>query len=133
VTCSIDDCTRPVFARSWCSRHWGRWRRNGDPNTVTKIYGKTPVERAMHYVQKGAECWEWVGSRDRMGYGRISVSGIPVLAHRLVYEAHRGDIPEGLELDHLCFNRGCVNPDHLDPVTHKVNMQRMWARKRESA
>jgi hypothetical protein len=61
-----------------------------------------------------------------LGYGRIHVKGYP-LAHRAVYETFVEAVPEGLELDHLCRNTGCVNPDHLEPVTHAENMRRgVW-------
>lgn len=69
------------------------------------------------------DCWEWLGSRTR-GYGMATVNGKQTLAHRAAYEAFIGPIPDGLVLDHLCGNRGCINPEHLEPVTHQVNIQR---------
>ena len=54
-----------------------------------------------------------------------------VLAHRVYYERHVGPVPEGLELDHLCRNPGCVNPEHLEPVTHAENIRRGYQAKRE--
>lgn len=70
-------------------------------------------------------CWEWQGTRDGRGYGKFNLeSRRPVLAHRFSYEAVVGPIPEGLSLDHLCRNTGCVNPAHLEPVTHKENCLR---------
>lgn len=72
-----------------------------------------------------AECMEWAGSRLSSGYGTVTVNGRTVMAHRVAYETHVGPIPEGLEIDHLCHNRGCVNPDHLEPVTHRENIRRM--------
>ena len=67
-------------------------------------------------------CWLWVGSIDKCGYGKTS--GAYSLAHRLSYAAFIGEIPKGLEVDHLCKQRCCVNPDHLEAVTHAVNVSR---------
>lgn len=70
------------------------------------------------------ECWEWQASRGSHGYGQIAYKGKPRLAHRLSYELLAGPIPAGLDIDHLCRNRGCVNPGHLEPVTRSVNLRR---------
>lgn len=68
-------------------------------------------------------CWEWQGFL-HSGYGHIKVHGKVILAHRVSYELHRGLIPTGMEIDHLCRNRRCVNPDHLEVVTRRENWQR---------
>ncbi len=70
------------------------------------------------------DCWEWLASRGESGYGRLRFNGKEVKAHRYAYELLVGPIPEGLDLDHLCRNRGCVNPRHLEPVTRSVNLRR---------
>ncbi len=70
------------------------------------------------------ECWIWVARLNRNGYGRLHEEGSERMAHRLSYEAHVGPIPEGLLLDHLCRVRCCVNPRHLEPVTHSENTLR---------
>lgn len=69
-------------------------------------------------------CWEWTGGINGNGYGQINVAGRVIGAHRIAYELLVGPIPEGLELDHLCRNRTCVNPAHLEPVTRRENQLR---------
>ena len=69
-------------------------------------------------------CWVWYGELNRNGYGRVWVQGKRLMAHRVVYESTRGPIPDGMVLDHLCRNRRCCNPDHLEPVTVKENTLR---------
>ena len=69
-------------------------------------------------------CWEWQASKIHKGYPRFTVCHKHILAYRFAYELLEGAVPEGLELDHLCRNSGCVNPGHLEPVTHMENMRR---------
>lgn len=82
-------------------------------------------ERFWEKVLKTESCWHWRGSKTRKGYGNFFGPDRKVVrAHRYSYELAKGPIPEGLELDHLCRNRACVRPDHLDPVTHVENVRR---------
>lgn len=69
-------------------------------------------------------CWEWTAYRNDDGYGRFNIDNTQRFAHRLAYQHLVGEVPEGTELDHLCGNRGCVNPEHLEPVTHRENVLR---------
>lgn len=70
-------------------------------------------------------CWVWNGPPHHDGgYARVHVEGRQVYAHRVAYELANGPIPDGLELDHLCEVKLCVNPEHLEAVTHQVNTQR---------
>ena len=85
---------------------------------------RDPELRFWRNVVKTEGCWEWIAFRTKDGYGRFRVGGGKVLAHRFAYELLVGPIPEGLESDHLCRNRGCVNPAHLEPVTQQVNRLR---------
>lgn len=70
-------------------------------------------------------CWLWAGSLGSGGYGQVYLGGRnPLGAHRVVYEFLVGEIPRGLDLDHLCRVRSCVNPAHLEPVSRRVNLRR---------
>jgi hypothetical protein len=82
-------------------------------------------ERFASRLVRSGECIEYTGCRMPLGYGITRWAHCPeLLAHRLAYRALRGDIPEGLVLDHLCRNPSCVNPEHLEPVTHRINTLR---------
>ena len=82
------------------------------------------MKRFWDKVDVSGDCWEWLAYKNANGYGRFSVKGRLWVAHRFAYEWLIGPVPEGNELDHLCRNRGCVNPAHLEPVTHQQNMLR---------
>ena len=71
----------------------------------------------------GTPCWVW-SLRTNNGYGVLSFRGRQWYAHRLIYEATHGPVPRGKELDHVCRVTACVNPDHVEPVTHAENVQR---------
>lgn len=86
-------------------------------------------DRFLDKISVGYEngCWEWQGAKS-VGYGKIMTQAqpIPVLvgAHRISYELFRGKIPDGLYIDHLCRNRACVNPSHMETVTNRENIRR---------
>ena len=69
-------------------------------------------------------CWLWAGTIEHNGYGRIKGINKNMFAHRLSYNLFKGMIPDGLQIDHLCRNRRCVNPEHLEPVTSWENLMR---------
>ena len=113
--------------------HYKRLRRWGDPNIRRP---KTPAdERFWAKVDKDGPspavfrhrgpCWVWTGGKISTGYGFFHpTKQTHVLAHRYAYELLRGPIPDGLCIDHLCRNRVCVNPAHLEPVTLGENTRR---------
>lgn len=74
--------------------------------------------------EEDSGCWHWHGEVTRNGYGRVKWGGKRYLTYRLIYEMIKGPVPEGLQLDHLCRNRLCVNPEHLEPVTISENIRR---------
>ncbi len=82
------------------------------------------LKRFFSKVEKRGECWEWTGTLNESGYGIINIDGRMYRAHRLMWVWRRGPIPEGLVIDHLCRNRSCVNPAHMEVVTHRVNILR---------
>jgi hypothetical protein len=69
-------------------------------------------------------CWIWLGSGTHDGYGQTKINRKQVYAHRASYAANSRELMSGYEIDHLCSNRGCVNPAHLEQVTHTENVRR---------
>lgn len=79
------------------------------------------VDRVMG---RDDSCWLWRAKRDAAGYGHFWLDRHDALAHRVAYRLYVGEIPDGLEIDHLCRNKSCVNPSHLEPVSAKENLRR---------
>lgn len=140
AVCFIEDCNTKVRAHGMCRSHYEKWRRCGDPlgERPLQVNG-TPEERFWHKVDKRGpdECWEWRAARDSYGYGIFSMYRpdkgryMNMLAHRYSYILHGGDLPvvgtagrDEETIDHLCHNRACVNPAHMEVVPHEENSRR---------
>lgn len=80
-------------------------------------------DRFYAKIKRSDKCWEWTASILANGYGQFHAPST-TLAHRFSYELHKGPIPDGLVIDHLCRNRRCVNPEHLEAVPQRVNLLR---------
>lgn len=90
------------------------------------------LERFWSKVERTGTCWIWKGSITDDGYGRFEYNYKHIKAHRFAFEITKYEIPKGLDLDHLCRNRSCVNPEHLEPVTRKENLRRGIKRNQNS-
>ena len=103
--------------------HWDDVTKPLDPEFCRQI---TQSDRWASKVEQGdGGCLVWMGARNPGGYGSLTANGKGWAAHRIAYVAARGeDIPPGMPLDHLCRNRACVNPDHLEVVTGRMNTLR---------
>lgn len=92
------------------------------------------AQRILSKIDFSDGCWNWAWSLDKHGYSQVRKDGTTRRAHRVVYEILVGDVAEGLDLDHLCRNRKCVRPEHLEPVTRSTNLQRgiLWQSKKST-
>ena len=125
-TCSVPSCGILSHSHGFCSAHVARWKKHGDPGPayITPKH-RTIADRFWSKVDRSADCWIWLRSRNPAGYGKFGASGSGwILAHRWAYEQANGPIPDGITLDHLCRTRACVRPDHLEPVTRAENVLR---------
>lgn len=126
MPCFIGGCEKPRRnGRSpYCEMHYSRIKRHGSPDIVKKDH-RPFAQRWMDHIEVWGDCWVWTGHRSR-GYGQTSEGhGRVFFVHRAVYELLLDvALPADRELDHLCRNRACCNPDHLELVAHAVNVRR---------
>lgn len=93
------------------------------PDEFKQLVPESCRERFTGKVDFSGSCWLWTASKEK-GYGRVGFNRGLWYAHRLAYLWARGDLPDGLHLDHLCRNRACVRPEHLEAVSPRVNVLR---------
>lgn len=120
MICLVGGCGRDAYARHLCNAHYRRMRRTGHP------LGREWIGRKLAKIDRRgqAECWPWTGAKTSGGYGSVGHDRRHMSAHVLAYEHWVGPVPEGKQLDHLCRNRACCNPAHLEPVTVSENVRR---------
>lgn len=118
--CSVADaeCVPGRLKRGMCGKHYTRLRKHGTTQSPL-------VDNWSRYEQDSRGCWLWQGPLYRNGYGQLSrvINGTQ-LAHRAFFMRFKFPIPRSVDLDHLCRVRCCVNPDHLQPVTRRLNLTR---------
>jgi hypothetical protein len=135
--CCVPGCELPVRCKQLCRRHYDNKLRKGDPLAPMRSYVRgAPTERywAKVDVREAGECWPWTAGINNYGYGKLGFGSqsSPAMAHRFGYELVNGPIPEGMTVDHLCSNRLCQNPAHMELVTHGENSRRGWERRKSA-
>lgn len=131
--CTVEGCSGLLNSRGMCTTHYMQKRRAGLLPIGTRARG-TLEDRFFRHIEKTDECWLWTGRLVGKGYGSLGLGGRgakQILAHRLSYQIHKGQIPNGLVIMHKCDNPRCVNPEHLDAGTQSQNIKDAFSRGRK--
>ena len=127
MVCVVPECERPQHGRGVCRPHYMKcWREKMEWPAFAPAPAPTRAERFWAKVARGSEseCWEWTASRLPNGYGQFDHT----TAHRVAIELTRGvELSADVVVDHRCRNTWCVNPDHLEPTSQAVNVDRGYA------
>lgn len=122
LTCLFDGCDYPVRSKKLCSAHYTQHLRGKTLRPLRRIIADLNGRIDARIVQSG-DCWQWSGAHADTGYAQVRFDGRLVYVHRAMFERAKGPIAAGMVIDHVCHNRGCVNPDHLEAVTNKQNIE----------
>lgn len=126
-TCAVEGCSNPRRSRGWCTKHYQRWQKYGDPNMVTikKPADGEPLAYFKAHVDDEVDgCNEWPYGVTSKGYGAVYLGQRQAFVHILACERHHGPRPEGMEATHapgICHNRRCFNYQHLAWDTPSAN------------
>lgn len=128
LPCTINNCKNNQKAIGLCGAHWWQQKNKGEftvPRNQILI-----IDRIMNQVEKTDYCWNWTGrkaGKKKNSYGQIYYNGRQQMVHRIVYEKLINTLQITDTVDHLCRNKFCVNPDHLESVPLRENVKRMHA------
>ena len=125
-SCAVDDCdSAGPLAKGMCAAHYARDRRYGDPHhggpLLRRNLSPEDVLLSRSEPLPWSGCIVWTGSVDHDGYGKAWHGGKPHYAHRLAWEVECGPIPDGMIVDHMCYERSCVNTEHMRLTTQANN------------
>lgn len=124
MKCIFDGCSLEACAKNYCQGHYMQKRRgNGLSPLYNHLSLKDRIESKIEKNKNG--CLIWIGHVDTAGYPNIKFQGKNYLVHRSYYKIMVEDIQKHDTLDHLCRNKLCINPDHLQPVSRSENVKRM--------
>lgn len=126
------DSSVPGSAKGYCAKHYHRLAKHGNVKGGKRQLKKTVREylEFRSVVNEDTGCWNWTGSTNADGYATSRYTNYTGLAHRISYIEYVGEIPQGLQIDHLCNVRNCINPEHLEAVTRDENTRRRDERMR---
>ena len=128
-SCSIEGCNLAHLARGFCTKHWNEWRASVTPEEFVRRRYQT-LNEALDGRSRASDggCLIWTGNvagPEPYQYGVLTFGGKKLYAHRVAYEVAKGAIPEGMDVDHICHVRLCVNADHLRPASRKQNSENL--------
>lgn len=121
MKCLGPECdSERIVAGGYCSGHYSQINRSQTLSPIRRGW----AARFWSKVDKTDTCWNWMGAKVPLGYGKVMRDGRLQYVHRVSYELAGGVIPPGYEIDHLCKNTSCLNPEHLEAVTPQTNRER---------
>ena len=131
MICNYEECIRTVESKGLCKAHYNQMRRGKKLSIIRKQDSTDmPIKKRIKtniIKDKITKCWNWTLAKQD-GYGVISIKGKMYKAHRVSYATFIGDVPSNQPVHHRCHNPSCVNPKHLQLITHIENTAEMMER-----